>query len=137
PYMAGVRGYLVRYTREYNPALAILDARVVDIPDAENGPPELASGSRTFLATGNRAITIMPMMRGETPIGTISVVRLAPGPLSDKQLDVLKTFAKQAVIAIENTRLLNELRESLQQQTATSEALPVISSSPAELAPAF
>src|SRR5205807_3118343 len=85
------RRFPVPLTREYMHSVAILDARVVDIPDAESGPPELASGSRNFLATGNRAITIMPMMRGETPIGTISVVRLAPGRLSDKQLDVLKT----------------------------------------------
>src|SRR5262249_18205295 len=131
------RRFPVPLTREYMHSLAILDARVVDIPDAENGPPELASGIRNFLATGYRAITIMPMMRGETPIGTISVVRLAPGPLSDKQIDVLKTFANQAVIAIENTRLLNELRASLHQQTATSEVLQVISSSPGELAPVF
>src|SRR5262245_63654702 len=106
-------------------SVAILDAKTVDIPDAEHGPSELASGSRNFLATGNRAITIMPMRRGDAAIGTISVIRLAPGPLSEKQLDVLKTFANQAVIAIENTRLLNELRESLQPQTATADVLKV------------
>jgi hypothetical protein len=77
------------------------------------------------------------MLRGDVAIGTLSVLRLPSGPLSDKQLDVLKTFANQAVIAIENTRLLKELRESLQQQTATAEVLRVISSSPGGLEPVF
>jgi two-component system, NtrC family, sensor kinase len=84
------------------------------------------------------------MMRGESAIGTVNVMRHQPGPLSDKQLELLRIFANQAVIAIENTRLFNELRqrttdltESLEQQTATSEVLRVISSSPSELAPVF
>ena len=75
----------------------------------------------------------MPMMRGRTAIGTLSVVRLAPGPLSDRQVAALKTYAAQAVIAIENTRMLNELRKSLQQQTATSDVLKVISRSTFDL----
>jgi hypothetical protein len=117
---------------------AILDCRVIDFPDVKEqvtGP--MAPGARNFLASGYRAITIMPLIRGKTAIGAISVVRVAPGPLSEKQRELLKTFAAQAVIAIENTRLLNELRESLQQQTATADVLKVISSSPGELDPVF
>src|SRR5262249_12126685 len=81
---------------------------------------------KNFLHTGYRAVTIVPLMRGRTAIGALSVTRLAPGRLTKSQLSLLKTFAAQAVIAIENTRLLNELRESLQQQTATADVLKII-----------
>ena len=141
PNPARVKALLSRWpiplTREYNHAIAILDRRIIDIPDAREAPPEFATGAQYFLTTGYRAITIMPMMRGGDAIGALSVVRSAPGALSDKQLAVLSTFADQAVIAIENTRLLNELRESLQQQTATADVLKVISSSPGDLKPVF
>jgi signal transduction histidine kinase len=123
---------------------ALLDSRIVDIPDVADAPAEFVAGGQNFLSSGNRAITIMPMMRGDEAIGLLSVVRLVAGPLSDKQLAVLRTFANQAVIAIENTRLLKELRqrtddlsESLEQQTATSEVLEVISASTGELEPVF
>ena len=139
-----LRVWPVPLTREYNHAIAILDRRMIDIPDARDAPSELATGAQYFLTTGYRAITIMPMMRGGDAIGALSVVRAAPGALSDKQIAVLKTFANQAIIAIENTRLLNELRErtddlleSLEQQTATSEVLRVISSSPTNVQPVF
>jgi two-component system, NtrC family, sensor kinase len=131
------RTFPIPLTRAYMHSAAILDRKIVDIPDVRNAPPELAIGGQGFLGSGYRAVTIMPMMRGEAAVGALSVVRRAPGPLSEKQLAVLKTFAEQAVIAIENVRLLNELRESLQQQTATADVLGVISSSPGALGPVF
>jgi signal transduction histidine kinase len=119
--------------RNYMHGAALLDRRIVDIPDAADAPAEFAAGAQNFLTSGNRAITIMPMMRDNEAIGLLSVVRLVPGPLSDKQIAVLRTFAAQAVIAIRNTRLLSELRESLQQQIATADVLKVISRSTFDL----
>ena len=132
-------------SRDYMHGTAILDRRLIDVPDAEaHAAGPFATGVKNFLASGYRAITIMPMIRGDAAIGAMSVARLTPGPLSAKQIELLRTFADQAVIAIENARLFaevqartKELTESLEQQTATSEVLQVISSSPGSLQPVF
>ena len=114
---------------------AILKGCIVHIPDVLADPefdrPQLQSVGRF------RAVLAVPLMREGVPIGALGLYRQEARAFTDKQIELVSNFAAQAVIAIDNTRLLNELRESLAQQTATSEVLGVISSSPGELEPVF
>ncbi|MBI3635499.1 MAG: GAF domain-containing protein, partial [Candidatus Rokubacteria bacterium] len=135
--------YPTRPGRSSVGAMAILDRRVVHLPDAQNSTeyPQIAERARSV---GSRSLLSVPMIRGDAAIGAISVIRSEAVPFSDKQIGLLKTFADQAVIAIENVRLFTALEErnrqvteTLGQQTATGEILRVISASPTDVQPVF
>ena len=129
----------------------VLDGQVVHVPDFE--VPEAApEGARTIARmVGYRSALFTPMFRDGRPIGLITVGRRDPGPFSEEEMRLMGTFADQAVIAVENVRLFTELQvknqalteahaqvtETLEQQTATSEILRVISSSPTDVQPVF
>src|SRR4029453_4455280 len=127
---------------------AILTRSVIHLPDLVSDAEHTRS---ELLEAGLRAMLAVPMLRDGAPIGAITVTRRQPEPFSEGEISLLQTFADQAVIAIEKVRLFTELQEknqalplahaqvseSLEQQTATSEILRVISRSPTDVKPVF
>src|SRR5262245_39905623 len=123
---------------------AILDRTILQVPDLQAETEEYPEGSEIARRLGHRTVVAVPLIRDQDAIGAIFVRRTEVRPFTDRQIELIKTFADQAVIAIESTRLFEEvqartreLTESLEQQTASSEVLQVISSSPGELRPVF
>jgi signal transduction histidine kinase len=131
----------IRPGRHSGSARAALERRTIHVPDVL-ADPEYTYGAKNVEAI--RTILGVPILKGDDLLGVMMIYRLEVMPFTDKQIALVETFADQAAIAIENARLFDEvqartreLTESLEQQTATSEVLQVISTSPGELAPVF
>jgi GAF domain-containing protein len=121
----------------FPPEHTVLTKTMQHVADVETDPSCSDEFRRHAHERGFRSVLSMPMLRSGDAVGVIVVSRAQPGAFSAAEVELLKTFADQAVIAIENVRLFNETREALEQQTATAEILRVISSSPTDVQPVF
>jgi GAF domain-containing protein len=131
-------------TRNWTAGRAVIDGKPVHVHDLSAASDEFPEGHAMAVRLGHRTILSVPLLREDEAIGSLTVRRAEVRPFTDKQIELVETFADQAVIAIENVRLFDEvqartreLSESLEQQTATSEVLKVIASSSGELQPVF
>lgn len=116
PDPAGVEAWRSRFPAPLHPetihGYVILNGRTVDLPDVAAAQDQFQRGTRNFLASGYRAVTMMPISRASNTVGALAVLRFTPGELTTEQLSLLETFAAQANIAIDNTQLVNEMREA-------------------------
>ena len=131
-----VQAQFPRPVRDSIHGYAIHKRQVLHYPDVRYGP-EVPAGLRASAETENYSVLFAPMFWEGKGIGALSVNRWPPRPFNDKDITLLKTFADQAAIAVQNARMFNETREALEQQTATADVLQVIGSSIADTGPVF
>ncbi|TYO65888.1 GAF domain-containing protein [Bradyrhizobium hipponense] len=133
---AGLKASFPRRIAEFPTFALVRGGETIQFPDSEaDDVPELNRDLARL--RGFRSVLFMPLMNRGTPVGMISVTRAEPGAFAPDHVQLLQTFADQAVIAIENARLFNETQEALERQTATADILKVMAGSPSDVQPVF